>query len=57
VLHNSAKGRMNAGFAFAGTNAYLADKIISVKETFNQIKEEYFQEKERIKLLSAQLRA
>ncbi|HPI20278.1 MAG TPA: nitronate monooxygenase [Candidatus Kapabacteria bacterium] len=57
VLHNSAKGRMNAGFAFAGTNAYLAEKIISVKETFNQIKEEYFQEKERIELLSAQIRA
>jgi len=30
------------GFSFAGTQAFLAEKIISVKETMNQLKNEYF---------------
>ncbi len=44
ALFNAAKGNFSGGFAFAGTNAYRAEKIITVKETIDQIKEEFFQE-------------
>jgi NAD(P)H-dependent flavin oxidoreductase YrpB (nitropropane dioxygenase family) len=41
ALYSAFKGKFNSGYAFAGTNAYLADKIISVKQTFDDILEEY----------------
>ncbi len=41
ALYSAFKGKFNNGYAFAGTNAYLAQKIISVKETFNDIIREY----------------
>ncbi len=41
ALFSAFKGKFNNGYAFAGTNAYLAEKIISVKETFNDIRREY----------------
>lgn len=41
ALFNAFKGKFDNGYAFAGTNAYLAAKIISVKETFNDILREY----------------
>jgi NAD(P)H-dependent flavin oxidoreductase YrpB (nitropropane dioxygenase family) len=41
ALVNAFKGNFNNGYAFAGTNAYLAQKIISVKQTFDDIKKEY----------------
>ena len=41
ALYSAFKGKFNNGYAFAGTNAYLADKIISVQETFDNILEEY----------------
>lgn len=41
ALYSAFKGKLNNGYAFAGTNAYLAQKIISVKETFNEIIREY----------------
>ncbi|MBE0653002.1 MAG: nitronate monooxygenase [Bacteroidales bacterium] len=41
ALYNAFKGNFNSGYAFAGTNAYLAEKIISVKETFQDILREY----------------
>ncbi len=41
ALFNAFKGKFNNGYAFAGTNAYLAQKIISIKETFNEIIKEY----------------
>lgn len=41
VLHNSAQGNFNEGFAFAGTNAYKANKIQSVKEVFDEIELQY----------------
>ncbi len=44
ALFNAAKGNFSGGFAFAGTNAYRAEEIITVKETIEQIKEEFFQE-------------
>jgi nitronate monooxygenase len=41
ALFSAFKGKFNNGYAFAGTNAYLAERIISVKETFNDIRREY----------------
>lgn len=41
ALYNAAKGNLKRGFAFAGSNAYLADKISSVKETIATLKEEF----------------
>ncbi len=41
ALYNAFKGKLNNGYAFAGSNAYLAQKIISVKQTFEDILEEY----------------
>jgi nitronate monooxygenase len=43
ALFNAANGDFQNGFSFAGTNAYLANKIVSVKETIKQIKNEYNQ--------------
>jgi nitronate monooxygenase len=45
VLHNSANGIMEEGFAFAGSNAYRATKIQSVKEVFTELSEEFMEEK------------
>lgn len=45
ALFNAFRGNFENGYAFAGTNAYLAKKIISVKETFNEIKREYLESK------------
>lgn len=41
ALINAKKGIMKNGFAFAGENAYRAEKIVSVKELVNSIIEEY----------------
>lgn len=41
ALYNAAKGNMNKGYAFAGANAYLADKISSVKEVIAKLKAEF----------------
>ncbi|MBP1630570.1 MAG: nitronate monooxygenase [Bacteroidetes bacterium] len=41
ALYNAYKGNMDKGYAFAGVNAYRAEKIITVKETFAKIKEEF----------------
>jgi NAD(P)H-dependent flavin oxidoreductase YrpB (nitropropane dioxygenase family) len=43
ALFNAARGKMEAGFAFAGTNSFLTEKIISVKDLFEQLKNEYLQ--------------
>lgn len=48
ALFNAATGNFINGFSFAGTQAYLSEQIISVKETINQLKNEYFQEHYRI---------
>ena len=45
ALFNAAQGNMDEGFSFAGSKAYLAEKIISVKETINQIRQEYAEAK------------
>lgn len=41
ALFNAYKGNMTMGYAFAGTNAHLATKIISVKDTFDALLHEY----------------
>jgi len=41
ALYNASRGRMNKGYAFAGANAYLSDKLRSVKEVIFRLKEEY----------------
>ncbi|HOZ31064.1 MAG TPA: nitronate monooxygenase [Bacteroidales bacterium] len=47
ALYNAFKGKFKNGYAFAGTNAYLAEKIISVKQTFDDIMNEYSLRKNR----------
>ncbi|MFP4288840.1 MAG: NAD(P)H-dependent flavin oxidoreductase [Bacteroidales bacterium] len=41
ALYSAYKGNMNSGFAFAGSNAYLATRIISVKEVFQELIDEF----------------
>lgn len=41
ALYNAAKGNMKRGYAFAGSNAFLADKISSVKEVMNRLENEF----------------
>jgi NAD(P)H-dependent flavin oxidoreductase YrpB (nitropropane dioxygenase family) len=41
VLYNASKGNMNKGYVFAGTNAFLAKKISSVKEVIETLKSEF----------------
>jgi NAD(P)H-dependent flavin oxidoreductase YrpB (nitropropane dioxygenase family) len=48
ALYNAAKGNMDKGYVFAGANAYLADKISSVKEVIAKLKEEFDIAKEKI---------
>jgi hypothetical protein len=38
ALYNAYKGNMRSGYAFAGANAYLADKISTVKDVFSELK-------------------
>ena len=40
ALVNAYKGRLKHGFAFAGANAYLVDKIVTVKDLMNDLREE-----------------
>lgn len=41
ALYNAFKGNMDNGYAFAGANAFRATKIISVKETFRSLLDEF----------------
>lgn len=41
ALFNAAQGDLTKGFCFAGSNAHLATKIMSVHETIAEIKEEF----------------
>jgi NAD(P)H-dependent flavin oxidoreductase YrpB (nitropropane dioxygenase family) len=41
ALTNAQQGKLEGGFAFAGSNAYRVDKIISVKELMTNLSEEY----------------
>ncbi len=41
ALYNAFKGNFERGYAFAGSNAWRANKIISVKETFAELVAEW----------------
>jgi NAD(P)H-dependent flavin oxidoreductase YrpB (nitropropane dioxygenase family) len=40
ALYNAFKGNFNKGYAFCGSNAFKADKIMSVKETIKSLMDE-----------------
>jgi nitronate monooxygenase len=46
ALINAQKGKFAGGFAFAGSNAYKIDKIVSTKELIDELKEGYIKAKE-----------
>lgn len=41
ALYNAFKGNFDNGYAFCGTNAYKAEKIVTVKETFTKLIDEF----------------
>lgn len=41
ALMNALKGNFESGYAFAGSNAFMATRIFSVKEVFQSLLEEY----------------
>lgn len=41
ALINAQRGRLKNGFAFAGSNAWRTDKIVSVKQLFTDLKAEF----------------
>ncbi|AEH44256.1 2-nitropropane dioxygenase NPD [Thermodesulfatator indicus DSM 15286] len=41
ALINAQRGRLDAGFVFAGSNAYRIDKIVSVQELIDELMTEY----------------
>ncbi|OFX69684.1 MAG: 2-nitropropane dioxygenase [Bacteroidetes bacterium GWE2_29_8] len=41
ALYNAYTGNLKSGFSFAGANAYLAEKINTVKDVFDSLKKEY----------------
>jgi nitronate monooxygenase len=43
ALMNAMKGNFFNGYAFAGSNAWRTSKIISVRETFEALKQEFFE--------------
>jgi nitronate monooxygenase len=43
ALYNAKIGKLNHGFAFAGTNAYRATELVSVKSLMNELKNEYLE--------------
>jgi nitronate monooxygenase len=54
ALISAKKGNLEHGFAFAGSNAYRVDKIVSVKELIASLREEFESaSKERLYLKSA----
>ena len=49
ALYNAAKGNIQKGYAFAGANAFLSQKIVSVRETIDTLKKEFMQAKVSVK--------
>ena len=41
ALVSASRGELQNGFAFAGSNAWRATKIITVKQLFADLREEY----------------
>lgn len=53
ALFNAAKGKMDEGFAFAGSNAYRATKIVSVAEVMHELVSGYMSASEEEHALKA----
>jgi NAD(P)H-dependent flavin oxidoreductase YrpB (nitropropane dioxygenase family) len=51
ALTNAKKGRLEKGFSFAGANAYLVDKITTVKELIESLLNEYREAAAALKVL------
>lgn len=47
ALYNACQGNFESGYAFAGTNAYKAKRIMSVKDTFKELLDEWKASKEK----------
>lgn len=45
-LYNAYKGRLDKGYAFAGSNAYLSDKINTVKEVIDDMVQKFDEAKQ-----------
>ncbi len=41
ALYHAAKGNLTKGYTFAGANSFLSEKICSVKELIDRLKQEY----------------
>ena len=50
ALYNAAKGNMDKGYVFAGANAYLTEKISSVKEVISNLKLEFINAKLKLQV-------
>lgn len=48
ALYNAFKGRLESGYAFAGANAWRAEKIQSVKELISSLSDEFETFKKRV---------
>ncbi len=48
ALYNAFKGRLERGYAFAGSNAWRAEKLESVKDLFDQLRGEYSKAADRV---------
>ncbi len=48
ALTNAKEGKLDDGFTFAGANAYRVNKIVSVKELIEELKEEYAESCEKL---------
>jgi len=55
ALFNAARGKLSDGFAFSGTNAYLATKIQHVSEVIKELIAEYNFESVRNQLLETRI--
>lgn len=41
IHYNAFKGKMENGYAFAGSNAWRSDRIMSVKELITSLRDEF----------------
>ena len=51
ALYNAFKGRMENGYAFAGSNAWRTEKILSVRELIQTLKDEFEAKRASLKSL------
>ncbi len=47
ALNNARKGNLDQGFAFAGSNAFRINEIISVRELMNELQKQYLYAEEK----------